>query len=264
MLLKGELRDVVGRFRQAGSASASDFSAEKAKNKCWSSNWSPTIGEIVSLDETRWLVIFIFEEGGKRPASSLCLPERGFVRFDTGKLPRAAGAGLQNDILGGNRVPASLGRREYAELRDPGDEMRCIEEEKLEFRERKGSRMSRIMALVPLSFSRSSASANSSVSLALVISIISYLHHAKSRNSANSCITGRYTKHVDVTRNSVATDGSVLAMHRSVLEISCDFAQQHSSPNGGPASNPLAPSSTYKTFFREHGTFAYLAGLLGT
>jgi hypothetical protein len=99
MLLKGELRDVVGRFRQAGSASASDFSAEKAKNKCWSSNWSPTIGEkIVSLDasdETRWLVILIFEEGGKRPASSLCLPERGFVRFDTGKLPRAAGAGLQ-------------------------------------------------------------------------------------------------------------------------------------------------------------------------
>jgi hypothetical protein len=87
-------------------------------------------GEIVSLDasdETRWLVILIFEEGGKRPASSLCLPERGFVRFDTGKLPRAAGAGLQNNILGGNRVPASLGRRGYAELRDPGDEMRGIE-----------------------------------------------------------------------------------------------------------------------------------------
>jgi hypothetical protein len=60
--------------------------------------------------------------------------------------------------------------------------MRCIEEDELEFGERKGSRMSKIMAFVPLSFSRSSASANSSVSLALVISIISYLHHAKSRN----------------------------------------------------------------------------------
>jgi len=81
-----------------------------------------------------------------------------------------------------DRVPASLGRRGYAELRDPGDEMRCIEEDELEFGERKGSRLSKIMAFVPLSFSRSSASANSSVSLALVISIISYLHHAKSRN----------------------------------------------------------------------------------
>ncbi len=29
MLLKGELRDAIGRFRQAGSASASDFRAEK-------------------------------------------------------------------------------------------------------------------------------------------------------------------------------------------------------------------------------------------
>jgi hypothetical protein len=112
--------------------------------------------------------------------------------------------------------------------------------------------MSRIMAFVPLSFSTSSASANSSVSLALVISIISYLHHAKSRNSANSCITGRYTNHVDVTRNSVATDGSVRAMHRSVLEISCDFAQQHSSPNGGPASNPLARHTRHSSGNMEH------------
>ncbi len=78
-----------------------------------------------------------FEEGGKRPASSLCLPERG---FDTGKLPRAAGAGLQNNILGGNRVPASLGRRGYAEIRDPGDEMRCIEEDELDFGEGGGER----------------------------------------------------------------------------------------------------------------------------
>jgi hypothetical protein len=109
-------------------------------------------------------------------------------------------------------------------------------------------------ALVPLSFSRSSASANSSVSLALVIAIISYLHHAKSRNS-NNCMTGRYTNHVDVTRNSVATDGSVLAMHRSVLETSCDFAQQHSSPNGGPASKTLARHTRHS--FREHGTFGY-------
>jgi len=106
MLLKGELRDVVGRFRQAGSASASNFSAEKAKKQMLEQQLvAHNREEIVSLaasDETRWLVILIREEGGKRPASSLCLPERGFVPFDTGKLPRAAGAGLQNNILGGN------------------------------------------------------------------------------------------------------------------------------------------------------------------
>jgi hypothetical protein len=108
------------------------------------------------------------------------------------------------------------------------------------------------LRLSPWSFSRSSASANSSVSLALVISIISYLHHARSRNSANSCITGGYTNHVNVTRNSVATDGSVLAMHRSVLEISCDFAPQHSSPNGGPASKPLARHTRHPSGNMEH------------
>jgi hypothetical protein len=106
MLLKGELRDVVGRFRQAGSASASNFSAEKAKKQMLEQQLvAHNREEIVSLaasDETRWLVILIREEGGKRPASSLCLPERGFVPFDTGKLPRAAGAGLQNNILGGS------------------------------------------------------------------------------------------------------------------------------------------------------------------
>jgi hypothetical protein len=106
MLLKGEPRDVVGRFRQAGSASASNFSAEKAKKQMLEQQLvAHNREEIVSLaasDETRWLVILIREEGGKRPASSLCLPERGFVPFDTGKLPRAAGAGLQNNILGGS------------------------------------------------------------------------------------------------------------------------------------------------------------------
>lgn len=108
------------------------------------------------------------------------------------------------------------------------------------------------MRFVPLSLSRSSASANNSVSLALVISIISYLHHAKYRNSTNNCITGRYTNHVDVTRDSVATDGSVLPMHRSVLEISCDFAPQHSSPNGGPASKPLARHTRHSSGNMEH------------
>jgi hypothetical protein len=113
--------------------------------------------------------------------------------------------------------------------------------------------MSRIICVLsPLSLSRSSASANNCVSLALVISIISYLHHAKSRNSTNNCIPGRYTNHVDVTRNSVASDGSVLAMHRSVLEISCDFAPQNSSPNGGPASKPLARYTRHSSGNMEH------------
>jgi hypothetical protein len=44
MLPKGELRDAVGRFRQAGSASASDFGAEKAKTNAGAAIGRPKSG----------------------------------------------------------------------------------------------------------------------------------------------------------------------------------------------------------------------------
>jgi hypothetical protein len=139
------------------------------------------------------MVIPLFEVGGKRPVK-LMPAKRG---LDTSKLPRAAGAGLQKHHHGSeDRVPASLGGRGDAELRDLRDPSK-----KTTWRTEKDLQtpVLSIMALARIGEDchppSSEASASSAVSLAVVSSyyFLSSPISKKLRKYSFTWITGRYT-----------------------------------------------------------------------
>jgi hypothetical protein len=138
--------------------------------------------------------------------------------------------------------------------------MRCIEEneENNEFRESKGSRMLRIMALVPFEQVVIPASASSSMSfprLALVISI--YFLSSPRKIISKLCQHSHSAASPADTPTMSTSRGTLLprmaASYRCIDQYSRFLAtlhSTHSSPNGGPAFKPLAPHTRHSSILQ--------------